>query len=150
MIIDSIVGNVKDEIWEKKLSNALIDYVTLNQWEAQKNRFKRLSDQGVEVAVSLDRGDYLHDGDILVWDEDNDLAIVVHIHLKKVMVIYLDELLNEDPEKMLQTAIELGHALGNQHWPAVYKDKKIFIPMTLDEKAMSSVMRTHNFTGHSL
>ena len=49
------------------------------------------------------------------------------------------------PEYIARTAFELGHAIGNQHWPAVVKGTRVFVPMTVDRKVMESVMRTHSF-----
>ena len=46
---------------------------------------------------------------------------------------------------MMQTCIELGHALGNQHWPAHVKGTRVFVPLTVDRKVMASVMNTHRF-----
>ena len=44
----------------RRVSPALqIDSLTMDQWEAQKNRFRKVSDGGVELAVSLDRGNVL-------------------------------------------------------------------------------------------
>ena len=40
--------------------------------------------------------------------------------------------------------MELGHAIGNQHWPAVVKGTKVYVPLTVDKKVMLSVMETHH------
>ena len=37
-----------------------------------------------------------------------------------------------------------GHAIGNQHWPAVVKGTKVYVPLTVDKKVMLSVMETHH------
>ncbi|MDE6792933.1 MAG: urease accessory protein UreE, partial [Muribaculaceae bacterium] len=42
---------------------------------------------------------------------------------------------------------ELGHAIGNQHWPAVVKGTKVYVPLTVDKKVMLSVMETHHIEG---
>jgi urease accessory protein len=47
----------------------------------------------------------------------------------------------------MRTCVELGHALGNQHWPALVKDTRVFVPLTVDHKVMASVMNTHRFEG---
>jgi urease accessory protein len=47
----------------------------------------------------------------------------------------------------MRTCVELGHALGNQHWPALVKGSLIYVPLTLDRKVMASVMDTHRFEG---
>ena len=41
----------------------------------------------------------------------------------------------------------IGHALGNQHWPALVKGTRVFVPLTVDHKVMASVMKTHRFEG---
>ena len=47
----------------------------------------------------------------------------------------------------MRTCVELGHALGNQHWPALVKGTRVYVPLTVDRKVMSSVMNTHRFEG---
>ena len=76
---------------------------------------------GVEVAISLDRGTQLRDGDILLWDEARGTAIVARVDLKEVLIIDLSALLDGPREASMARCVELGHALGNQHWPAVVK-----------------------------
>ena len=147
IVIETILGNVQDADWKERLAEAHVDYVTMDQWEAQKSRFRKMSDDGVEIAVSLDRGVALKDGDILRWDEASKNAVIAHIHLKDVLVIEMGALLSEAPELLMRTAVELGHAIGNQHWPAVVKGNKVFVPLSVDKKVMASVMRTHAFDG---
>ncbi len=102
---------------------------------------------GLEIAVSLDRGAFLRDGDVLLWDAAIRRAVVAKISLRDVMVIHLDELGALAPEIAMRTCVELGHALGNQHWPALMKGSQVYVPLTVDRKVMSSVMNTHRFEG---
>jgi len=44
-------------------------------------------------------------------------------------------------------AMELGHAIGNQHWPAVVKDNCVFVPLAVDKQVMLAVMQTHGLPG---
>lgn len=145
MIISSIVGNVIDAAWKEKLKTASVDYLALNQWDAQKNRFRKKTENGVELAVSLDRNSFLHNGDILSWDEATRNAVVAKIDLREVLVIELKDLSEIGPQALVHTCVELGHALGNQHWPAVVKGNKVYVPLTVDKKVMASVMNTHAF-----
>lgn len=149
VLIESVLGNSQDAVWKKRLDSANVDWLVLDQWEAQKNRFRKHTAGDVEVAVALDRNTHLHDGDILLWDREIPRAVVVKVELKPVMVIDLSAVMTQPPELSLRTCLELGHALGNQHWPAVIKDGKVFVPLTLDQKVMSSVMRTYGFPGVS-
>jgi len=147
VIIESVLGNVSDPEWAERLSAARLDLLALDQWEAQKNRFRKRTAGGTEVAVSLDRGVFLRDGDVLMWNVQAATAVVVRLSLREVMVIHLDGLDGLAPELAMRTCVELGHALGNQHWPALVKDGVVYVPLTVDRKVMASVMETHRFEG---
>lgn len=87
----------------------------------------------------------LADGDVLAWDEETNVAVVVQINLRDVMVIDLSELKSRSPDELIKTCFELGHALGNQHWKAVTKHNEVYVPLTVATTMMDSVMRTHGF-----
>src|SRR5262245_25288096 len=147
VIIESVLGNLSDPEWAATLSAARLDVLALDQWEAQKNRFRKRTASGTEVAVSLDRGVFLRDGDVLIWDAQALTAVVVRVSLRDVMIIHLDALKGASPEVVMRTCVELGHALGNQHWPALVKQGVVYVPLTVDRKVMASVMATHRFEG---
>lgn len=145
ILIETVIGNSLDPEWRARLDGAEIDVLPLDQWDAQKSRLRKATAGGVELALSLDRASHLHDGDVLVWDESARRAIIARIELNEVMVVEIDDEGARDLEKTARTLFELGHALGNQHWPAVVKGRRIFVPLTVDRKVMASVMKTHAF-----
>lgn len=147
ILVEAILGNAADAAWAQRLATVTVDLLPLDHWEAQKNRFRKRTQGGLELAVSLDRGTFMRDGDILLHDEANARAVVARITLRDVMVVSLDEIATRSPDLMLRTCVELGHALGNQHWPALVKDNRIYVPLTVDRKVMASVMNTHRFEG---
>ena len=147
IIVETIVGNATDDAWKIQLTGAHFDYLDLDQWQAQKNRFRSMTEQGVELALSLERNTQLRNGDILVWDAATRKAVVARIALQDVLVIDFSPLLEQQNAVIAQTCFELGHALGNQHWPAVVKGAKVFVPLTVARQVMASVMKTHAFTG---
>ena len=146
-VIETLLGNSENPAWKARLENARVDVLSLDQWQAQKNRFRRKTDGGIDLAISLERNIHLHDGDVLFWDNASRLAIITRIQLKDVMVIRLDGLLLQAPELLGRTCLELGHALGNQHWPAVVKGTSVYVPLTVNQQVMNSVMKTHAFEG---
>ena len=146
-LVETILGNAGDPDWAARLAAVAVDPLPLDHWEAQKNRFRKKTGGGVEVAVSLDRGTFLRDGDVLVFDAAAGRAVVARISLREVMVVHLDELASRPLDIALRTCVELGHALGNQHWPALVKDTRVYVPLTVDRKVMASVMNTHRFEG---
>ncbi|MFC4605241.1 urease accessory protein UreE [Rhodococcus kronopolitis] len=147
MRVNTVLGNLEDPGWASRQANAKVDYLVLDQWEAQKSRIRRTTEDGVEVALSLDRGVQLRDGDVLAWDEDAGTLVAARINLKDVMEIELAGLLGSAPETVIATCLELGHAVGNQHWPAVVKGTRVYVPLTVDKAVMGSVMKTHAFEG---
>ena len=148
ILIESVLGNLRSAEWQKKLAGAQLDELNLDQWQAQKTRLRTHTRDGTEIALSLDRKAQLHDGDVLHWDAATKRAVVVRIQLQDVMIVRLDEV-EKVPQPRWLAARELGHALGNQHWPAVVKDNAVYVPLTVDRKVMASVMKTHAFEGIS-
>ena len=66
LLIEKILGNVNDPAWASRVAAGSVETLALDHWEAQKNRFRKKTASGVEVAVSLDRGAFLRNGDILL------------------------------------------------------------------------------------
>ncbi|GIH15009.1 urease accessory protein UreE [Rugosimonospora africana] len=147
MLVESVLGNACEPDWATRLAAARVDSLPLDQWEAQKTRLRKRTLDGAEVALSLRRGSRLRDGDILHWNGAAATAIVARIQLGEVMVVDLTALEKEPTDLGLRTAVELGHAIGNQHWPAVVKGSRVYVPLTVDRKVMDAVMRTHDLAG---
>jgi len=145
MVLEAVLGNAGDPDWSERLSAAHVDIVHVDQWEAQKTRFRKTTVHGVDVAVSLDRGTYIRDGDVLFWDAQSRGAIVARIELGDVMIVHLERLAAGAPDVAMRTCVELGHAMGNQHWPAVVKGDRVYVPLVVDRAVMRSVMDTHGF-----
>lgn len=145
ILIEKVLGNIKDQKWHDISHTAQVDQLILEQWEAPKNRLRKASEGGVELAISLSRNEHLHDGDVLYFDEEQNIIVVAKIALKEVLVIELQGLEKLSPQEILSSCFELGHGLGNQHWPAVIKGTTVYVPLSVDQKVMASVMRTHAF-----
>ena len=94
-IIDSILGNTSDAQWQERAKTAQIDYLALNQWDAQKNRLRRTSENGDDIAVSLPRNTFLKNGDVLFYDEASKQMLVAKINLRDVMIIEIQELMKK-------------------------------------------------------
>lgn len=145
ILVESKLGNLADPVWRERATQARVDPLVLEQWEAPKNRLRKASEGGIELAISLPRSEHLHDGDVLHFDEANNVIVAARIALKEVLVIELEGLEALSPAEILRTCFELGHGLGNQHWPAVIKGTTVYVPLSVDQKVMASVMRTHAY-----
>lgn len=142
-IYTEILGNLRDAQWAAIGRENEIDCVELDQWTAQKSRFVVRSRAGEECAVALKRRSQLLDGDILDYRPAERRLLVVRLRLSEVLVAELGALLDLEPAAAIRTALEFGHAIGNQHWPAVVRGTQVFIPLTVDRKVMESVLHTH-------
>lgn len=147
-IYTEIIGNIhQSPEWQAKLANAEVEYVYLDQWTAQKSRFLAKGEKGIEYPIALKRHSQVIDGDIIDYSPQENTAVVLRIELSPVLVIDMGGLAVKDPETMIRISVELGHAIGNQHWPAVVKGTKVYVPLTVDRKVMLSVMETHHIEG---
>lgn len=147
-IYTEILGNMfTSSEWREKLKEVDVEYVTLDQWTAQKSRFVAKGDKGNEYAIALKRHAQVANGDIIVYSPEEKKAVVLQIELSPVLVIDMSALALKKPETIIHISVELGHAIGNQHWPAVVNGTRVYVPLTVDKKVMLSVMETHHIEG---
>jgi urease accessory protein len=147
--VSGVLGNTAEGDWPTRLRESRIDQLTLDAMEAQRSRLRKRTAGGQDVAIALERGVQLRDGDVLCWDEARRTAVVARIALRDVLVIDLSSLLSEPAETLLSRCVEVGQALGNQHWPAVVKPSHVYVPLMLGKKVMEAVMEAHRLEGVS-
>lgn len=146
-ILTEILGNIHDSDWKQKLENTEVETIFLDQWTAQKSRFLVKSDAGNEYPVALARHSQIKDGDIVFYSPEENKAVVLRLDLSPVLVIDMEGISKMSSEDIIRISVELGHAIGNQHWPAVIKGTKVYVPLTVDKAVMLSVLETHNIEG---
>ena len=146
-VITEIIGNCHTPEWTGKLDGFDVESVFLDQWTAQKSRFLAKGDKGNEYPIALKRHSHIVDGDIVAFDPEARKAVVLRLNLSPVLVVDLAGIANRTPEDIIRISVELGHAIGNQHWPAVVKGTKVYVPLTVDRKVMMSVLETHHIEG---
>ena len=147
--VSAVLGNATAEPWPSRLASARVAVLRLDQAEAQKSRLRKPTEGGADVAIALDRGVQVRDGDVLAWNEDGRTAVVARVDLNDVLVIDIGGLAAKPALTAMATCVELGHALGNQHWPAIIKGTRVYVPLTVAKTVMASVMKTHAFEGIS-
>jgi urease accessory protein len=145
--VSAVLGRMTEDDWPDRLSRSRVDVLRLSQVEAQRSRLRKRTDGGTDVAVALERSIALRDGDVLRWDEGSQTALVVRVDLGDVLVIDLSVLLGKPPGLLLARCVEVGHALGNQHWPAVVSGTRVYVPLTLARDVMAAVLSTQGFEG---
>lgn len=132
--IESVIGNIyKDQALKEKYlelsKKGLCEHVTITRLEAERIRLRRKSDKGTDIALILPEGSRLRHGDVLLSD---DRMIVVDIAKEDVGVIEIKVDEPHDHNKMIQTAIKVGHTIGNLHRPIKLHDNKVYFPIQAD------------------
>jgi urease accessory protein len=145
--VSAVLGNMTDGAWSARLRQSRIDVLRLDAAEAQRSRLRKQTAAGIDIAIGLERGAQLRDGDVLSWDKPGQVAVVVRVELPDVMVVDLSALLAGPAETLLAQSVEVGHALGNQHWPALVKGARIYLPVTVAPDVMMTVLQTHDIKG---
>ena len=152
--VEHILGHESDAHWQDETQGDVqglrVDTLELSQWDAQKTRLRKKSSADEDVVIALDRDTALRDGDILACDDTR--ILVCRIALCEVMVVHLQPdppAASDGKPSLMERCLQLGHALGNQHWPAVVSHGHIYVPLSVDRRVMDSVMRTHSFPGVS-
>src|SRR5690348_13387682 len=85
--VRSVLGRQTEGVWPGRLNRSRVDVLRLSQSDAHRTKLRRRTDSGTEVAVTLERGTVLRDGDVLCWDERSRTALVARVDLGEVMVI---------------------------------------------------------------
>lgn len=121
-----------------------VEHVDLDVWQAQKARLRVTGDAGTELGFDLPRGTVLADGDVLLRDAARRHMVVVRLQSREVLAVRLSA---QAPERMVETALKLGHLLGNQHWPVRLVGDTAYVPVLIDRRVMETVLRTHALAG---
>ena len=146
-IYTEVIGNLREPEWAERLKEVEVEYLDLDQWVAQKSRFVATSRRGHSIAVALHQRCGLKEGDLLHFDPAQGHALAIHLLPSDVLVIGLEGLKPLSSEEREATLFELGHAIGNQHWPALMHHGEVFLPLVADRKVMSAVLESHRFQG---
>ncbi|WP_019509085.1 urease accessory protein UreE [Pleurocapsa sp. PCC 7319] len=116
--------------------------VFLTVSDRQKGRIHTHTDTGVAIGIIKSRDRALQSGD-LFQTESGDL-IRVHLQERELMVLSFSESVAVNvPVKL----VHLGHILGNQHYPIVVQDNKIYVQLVTDAKIIEKTIKDLHIAG---
>jgi len=150
IVVEEIVGNVGEDVRLRDLyrqwqAAGRAEMVELTPLEAQKGRLRTVTDKGTPLGMSLGRGTVLRDGDVVYLNEVEGRMIVARLKPEEVLVITLKPGLS--PAELLRVAVQLGHVLGNQHWPVKIEGTSVYVSVSVDKKVMETVLKTYDLPG---
>ena len=150
ILVEQILGNVGEDARLRDLhrrwqAEGRAETVALTPLEAQKGRLRTATDKGTPLGLSLGRGAALRDGDVLYLDEAQGRIIVARLTPEEVLVITVQPAASA--EALLRVAVQLGHVLGNQHWPVKVEGLSVYVPVSVDKQVMETVLKTYGLQG---
>jgi len=150
IVVNRVLGNAnKDQELsyrtQAREKDGHVTRVRMSASDAQRRRLRLVADSGVEVGIAIEAGMTLQDGDVLCRDDDESELIVVGVEPSEAMVIRV----NPPPrdEASFLYGVQVGHMLGNQHWPIKVDGRGVLTPVNIDRLVMEKVLRTHGLEG---
>lgn len=112
MVITKRVGHLNDFTSSSKN----IDWLELEWEELNKKVMRKQTENGTDIAISLENNGHLHYGDVLY--EDEETLIAIRTKLEKVYVI---------TPKSMQEMGRMAFEIGNRHTPCIIEDNEILL-----------------------
>lgn len=150
IVVEEILGNVGEDarlgdLHQRWQAVGRAETVELTPLQAQKGRLRTVTDKGTPLGMSLGRGTVLRDGDVLYLNESEARMIVARLKPEEVLVITVKPAASA--AELLRVAVQLGHVLGNQHWPVKIEGMSVYVPVSVDKKVMETVLKTYDLKG---
>lgn len=111
--------------------------------EASRRRLRRTAADGTDVAIDLQEGGYLADGAVLA--DDGECVFVVTRPIEPALIVRFD--LQLSPARLVEQALAVGHAFGNQHVPVDVANGEARIPLTTSETVARATVQALELEG---
>jgi|SRR5687767_7045985 len=128
--INKIVGNINSdsdlhEKYQDMMKKDKVEEIQLSRLEADRIRVRKLSNKGTDMAMTMEPGSHINDGDVLLLTEEK--MVIVKRESENVAIISLNS--DISAKHILETAIKLGHIIGNMHRPIKVTNNKVYFPI---------------------
>jgi urease accessory protein len=133
--INKILGNINSDsdLYEKyqdMLKKDKVEKIELSRLQADRTRIRKVSDKGTDLALTLNPGSHIYDGDVVLLTEER--IIIAKRGSENVAIVSLNK--DISTEQILETAIKLGHIIGNMHRPIRVVNNKVCFPIQSDSE----------------
>lgn len=102
-----------------------VEEIQLSRLEADRIRVRKLSNKGTDLALTMIPGSHINDGDVVFLTEEK--MVIVKRESENVAIISLNS--DISTKQILETAIKLGHIIGNMHRPIKVTNNKVYFPI---------------------
>jgi len=133
--INKIVGNINSDsdLYEKyqdMLKKDKVEKIRVSRLEADRIRMRKVSNKGTDLALTLVPGSHIYDGDVVLLAEER--MVIAKRETENVAILTLNN--DASTQRLLDTAIKLGHIIGNMHRPIRVTNNKVYFPIQCDSE----------------
>jgi urease accessory protein len=128
--IYKIIGNIHSDSdlknkYQEMIKTGLVEKIEINRLESDRARIRKISDRGTDLALTLIPGYHINNGDVVMLTEEK--MVIANRTPENVAMISLKGIMSED--QLFETAIKIGHTIGNMHRPIKVVSDKIYFPI---------------------
>lgn len=117
--------------------------VAVERSDRAKGRILTQTASGQPVGISKGRGWLLRDGDVFSVGGvggaslGENRLVLVSVQAQRVMALTFSLGVQNDPTALVQ----LGHVLGNRHWPVAIKEQTLYIELVAEAALIESTLK---------
>jgi urease accessory protein len=119
-----------------------VEEIQLSRLEADRTRIRKLSNKSTDLALTMESGSHINEGDVLLLTEEK--MVIVKRESENVAIISLNN--DVSAKQIMETAIKLGHIIGNMHRPIKVTNNKVYFPIQSDSEIELFKKLFHNLT----
>jgi len=128
--IHKIIGNIHsnsdlNDKYQEMIKTGLVEKIEITRLESDRARIRKISDKGTDLALTLIPGYHINNGDVVMLTEEK--MVIANRTPENVAMISLKGLMSQD--QLFETAIKIGHTIGNMHRPIKVVSDKIYFPV---------------------
>jgi urease accessory protein len=139
LTVNRILGNIYndkhlDTSFKELASKHKDETFLITRTESQRQRMRKVSNKGTDIALSLDSGSHhLRHGDVLLLNDDQ--IVVVEIEPENVLQVEINkDTLTGDADSAIQIPVQIGHTIGNLHRPIKLDGSRIYFPIQAESE----------------
>ena len=130
------LGNVDDNAdLAQMLASESCWVVRLQESDRRKGRIHAQTNSEVAVGIIKDRNYLMRSGDL--FKTDSGRLLLVELQERELLVLDLDAV---DKNIAAEKLVQLGHTLGNHHYPITLQDNKIYVQLVTDKATLEKII----------
>lgn len=135
-IAQTYLGNInQDPNLTRSIAQQTCLEVSLQDSDRAKGRIHACTNSGVALGIIKGRDRILQAGDL--YRTNSEKLVLIHIQEQEVLVLDFDRV---DSQVTMTKLVNLGHTLGNHHYPIVVKDSRIYVQLVTDKSILESLI----------